>query len=146
VVIVDTPFTASSREEAWALITDLSRLIPCVSGGTVVATKTPADVDAEIKVKMGAMSLRFVGSVAIVEEDAEAGRALLRVKSRESNGQGDANADVTFTLGDDGGTVHTEARVTGKAASMGEGVVTTVLDALIRDFAKRFDAATGAAG
>ena len=32
------------------------------------------------------------------------------------------------------GTVHTAAQITGKAASMGDGVVSTVLDALIRDF------------
>ena len=32
------------------------------------------------------------------------------------------------------GTIHTAAQITGKAASMGEGVVVSVLDALIKDF------------
>ena len=86
---------------------------------------------------MGAMSMKFTGTVSVVEQDDAAHRALLRVKSREAGGQGYANADVTFTLADGGGTIHTAAQITGKAASMGEGVVVTVLDALIKDFTSK---------
>ena len=57
------------------------------------------------------------------------------VKSREAGGQGYANATVTYALTDGGGTIHTSAQITGKAASMGEGVLVGVLDALIADFA-----------
>ena len=94
----------------------------------------PESVKAEIKVKMGAMSLTFTGTVEVVEQDAEAHRALLKVKSREAGGQGFANADVEFSLSNGGGTIHTAAQISGKAASMGEGVMVTVLDALIKDF------------
>jgi uncharacterized protein len=59
---------------------------------------------------------------------------VLQVKSREASGQGHANADVTFSVSDGGGTIHTAAQITGKAASMGEGVMVSVLDALIRSF------------
>ena len=58
----------------------------------------------------------------------------MSVKSREAGGQGHANADVLFQLADGGGTIHTKAQITGKAASMGEGVMVGVLDALITDF------------
>lgn len=37
--------------------------------------------------------------------------------------------------GKGGATIHTAVQISGKAASMGEGVVVTVLDALIKDFA-----------
>ena len=90
---------------------------------------------------MGAMSMRFAGTVSVVEQDPEAHRALLRVKSREVGGSGYANADVTFTLADGGGNIHTAAQITGKAASMGEGTVATVLEALIKDFTNNFVAA-----
>ena len=83
---------------------------------------------------MGAMSMTFTGSVEVAEQDDAEHRALLKVKSREAGGQGFANADVTFNLNDGGGTIHTAAQITGKAASMGEGVVVSVLDALIKDF------------
>lgn len=80
---------------------------------------------------MGAMSMRFTGTVAIVEQDADAHRAALRVKLREAGGSGHADAEVTFTLDSAGGNVHTAAQITGKAASMGESMVSTVLSALI---------------
>ena len=73
----------------------------------------------------------------VAEKDAGAHRALLRVKSREAGGQGHANADVVFQLDDGGGTIHTRAQITGKAASMGEGVVAGVLEALINDFTQK---------
>jgi carbon monoxide dehydrogenase subunit G len=65
---------------------------------------------------------------------------VLSVKSREAGGQGYANATVTFTLSDGGGAIHTNAQITGKAASMGEGVVAGVLDALVADFAGKLSA------
>jgi carbon monoxide dehydrogenase subunit G len=121
-------------EETWQGILDLERLIPCVEGGSVIERTGPESVKAEIKIKMGAMSLTFKGTVEVAEQDPGAHRALLKVKSREAGGQGYANADVTFALSNGGGTVHTAAQITGKAASMGEGVMVTVLDALISDF------------
>ena len=101
----------------------------------MLETTGPNSVRAEIKVKLGAMSLNFTGTVEIVEQDAATHRVVLSVKSKEAGGQGHANADVVFALSDGGGTIHTNARITGTAASMGEGVVAGVLDGLITDFA-----------
>jgi carbon monoxide dehydrogenase subunit G len=126
--------TSKSIDDSFAAITDLERVVPCVEGGRVLETISPESVRAEIVMTMGAMSLTFTGTVEIAEQDAGAHRALLRVKSKEAGGQGHANADVAFQLEDGGGTIHTKAQITGKAASMGEGVVIGVLDALITDF------------
>jgi uncharacterized protein len=140
-VELDHPFTTDKGlDHSWSTVLDLEKLVPCVEGGSVVEKTGPESVKAEIKVKMGAMSMKFKGTVEVVEADEAAHRALLRVKSREQGGQGHANADVVFTLNDGGGTVHTAAQITGKAASMGEGMVSTVLDALIRDFTEKFSA------
>jgi carbon monoxide dehydrogenase subunit G len=127
--------TTKSIDDSFAAVTDLERVVPCVDGGRVLEATSPDSVKAEITMKMGAMSMKFTGTVEVVEKDEAAHRALLRVKSREAGGQGHANADVTFQLNDGGGTIHTRAQITGKAASMGEGVVVGVLDALITDFA-----------
>ena len=124
-------------DESFAAITDLERLVPAVEGGRVLDTTGPDSVKAEIVMKMGAMSMKLVGTVEVVERDEEAHRAVVRVKSREVGGTGHANADVTFQLDDGGGTIHTRAQITGKAASMGEGVVVGVLDALITDFTSK---------
>jgi carbon monoxide dehydrogenase subunit G len=134
-VELDHPFTTSrTLDDSFATILDLERVVPCVEGATVLERTGPESVKAEIKVKMGAMSMKFTGTVEVVEQDAAAHRIVLNVKSREAGGQGHANATVAFDLTEGGGTIHTNAQITGKAASMGEGVVGGVLDALITDF------------
>ena len=129
--------TAKPIDKSFATILDLERVVPCVEGGTVLETMGPDSVRAEIKVKMGAMSLTYNGTVEIVEQDDAAHTAVMSVKSREAGGQGHANATVSFALTDGGGTIHTNAQITGKAASMGEGVVVSVLDALVESFAEK---------
>ena len=129
--------TGKPTDYNWEAVLDLDRLIPCVQGGKVVERTSPTAAKAEIKVKMGAMSMTFAGTVEVVEQDDAAHRALLKIKSREVGGQGHANADVAIDLNDGGGTIHTAAQITGKAASMGEGVVVSVLDGLIKDFTQR---------
>ena len=126
--------TEKSIDDNFAAITDLERVVPAVEGGRVLETTGPGSVKAEIVMKMGAMSMKLIGTVEVVEQDAAAHRAVVRVKSKEVGSTGHANADVAFQLADGGGTIHTRAQITGKAASMGEGVVVGVLDALIKDF------------
>jgi len=137
-VQLDHSFTTSKPiDESWRAILDLERLVPCVEGGSVTERTGPESVKAEIKVKMGAMSMNFAGTVTVTEQDEANHRAVMQVKSKELGGSGYANAEVVFTLADGGGTVHTAAQISGKAASMGEGVVSGVLDALIQDFTSK---------
>jgi carbon monoxide dehydrogenase subunit G len=134
-VDLDHPFAIERPiDETFAAIVDLERVVPCVEGGSVLERTGPNSVKAEIKVRMGAMSMTFTGTVEVTEQDAAQHRAVMTIKSKEAGGQGHANADVSFVLDDGGGTVHTHAQITGKAASMGEGVMVGVLDALIKDF------------
>jgi len=129
--------TGKDTDYNWEAILDLDRGVPCVEGGKVVERTSPETAKAEIVVRMGAMSLTFRGTVEVVERDDAAHHAVLRIKSKEKSNQGHANADVTFDLSDGGGSIHTAAQISGKAASMGEGVMVTVLDALINDFTQK---------
>jgi uncharacterized protein len=134
-VDLDHSFTMSgATDENFAKVTDLEQLVPCVEGGSVLEKTGDDSVKAEIVVRMGAMSMKFTGTVEITEKDEATHRAVMQVRSREAGGQGHANATAEFNLADGGGTLHTHAQITGKAASMGEGVVQGVLDALINDF------------
>src|SRR3954454_21716440 len=83
--------TAKPLDESFAAITDLDRVIPAVEGGRVVERTGPDAVNAEIVVRMGAMSMTFTGSVEVVEKDADAHTAVMSVKSKEKGGQGHAN-------------------------------------------------------
>ena len=140
-VQLEHAFTMSKpADESFATITDLEQVIPCVEGGRVLERTSDDAVKAEIVVKMGAMSMKFTGTVELTEKDPEAHRAVMTVKSREAGGQGHANATAVFALDDGGaGTLNTNAQITGKAASMGEGVVAGVLDALIKDFTGKLE-------
>jgi uncharacterized protein len=137
-VELDHPFsTAKPIDESFASVLDLERVVPAVEGGRVLEKTGPNTVKAEILMRWGAMSMKMFGTVEVVEQDPAAHRAVVRVKAKEAGGQGHANADVVFQLADGGGTIHTRAQITGKAASMGEGVVAGVLDGLITDFTQK---------
>ena len=67
-VELDHSFTTGRPvDETWDAILDLDRLIPCVEGGRVVERTGDDSARAEIKVKMGAMSMTFTGTVEVVE-------------------------------------------------------------------------------
>ena len=129
--------TTKAIDDSFATIVDLERTIPCVEGGSIVERTGPDSARAQVKVKMGAMSLTYTGTVEITEKDPAAHRAVMTVKAKEAGGQGHANATVEFALSEGGGTIHTRAQITGTAASMGEGIVTGVLDAMIGDFGSK---------
>ena len=137
-VVLEHSFsTTKSLDESFAAVSDLERTIPCVEGGSITEVTGPDTAKAEVKVKMGAMSLKYTGTVEITEKDPAAHRVTMTVKSREAGGQGHANATVVFSLHEGGGTINTNAQITGTAASMGEGIVTGVLDAMITDFSTK---------
>ena len=129
--------TGKGTDHNWDAILDLDRIVPCVEGGKVIERSSDEKAKAEIKVKMGAMSMTFRGTVEVTERDDDAHSALFAVRSKDTGGQGYANADVRVTVDDSGGAINTKATIAGKAASMGEGIVQTVLDALIKDFTKK---------
>ena len=81
---LDHPFSSAKPiDENWAAILDLERVVPAVEGGRVIEMTGPHSAKAEIKVKMGAMSMMFTGTVEVTEQDAAAHRAVITVKSRK---------------------------------------------------------------
>jgi carbon monoxide dehydrogenase subunit G len=92
-----------------------------------------------IKVKVGPMSMTYKGNVEITERDEAAHRAVMKARAKESRGQGTADADVTMELTGSNGrtsaTVTTEVEVSGKIATMGQGVLQDVSGRLIKTFA-----------
>src|SRR5664279_2584915 len=89
-VELDHPFTtAKSMDENWAAILDLERVVPAVEGGRVIEKTGPNSAKAEIKVKMGAMSRTFTGTVEVTEQDEADHRAVIGlVLLRDLDGAG----------------------------------------------------------
>lgn len=125
--------------EVWQTLLDLERVVPCVPGAKVVEKTGDKSVKAEVKIRLGSMSMTYTGPAEIVEQDDAAHRAVLTAKAKEAGGQGNADSKVVVQLTEaeerTEGTIHSDVYVTGKAAQMGEGVIAGVTEGMIEAFA-----------
>ena len=127
-------------EQAWALLMDVPRMIPCMPGATLTETIDDATWKAMMSVKLGPISLAFDTDVKREEADEYAHRARLSAKARESRGRGAASAMIdSWLTALDGGTrvdVATELQLTGPVAQYGRGIVQDVSQQLVQSFAE----------
>jgi uncharacterized protein len=140
--VVDAPL-----EQVWEAMLDVERVAPTVPGAQVLERTGDDAYKVAIKVKVGPMSMTYRGEVEITERDETAHRAVMKARAKESRGQGTADADVTMLLsGENGGTaatVTTEVQLSGKVATMGQGVLQDVSGRLVRTFAENLAAMLG---
>jgi carbon monoxide dehydrogenase subunit G len=126
-------------DAVWDALLDVERVAPTVPGAQVLERVGDDAYKVAIKVKVGPMSMTYRGEVEITERDEAAHRAVMKARAKESRGQGTADADVTMVLaGRDGGTsatVTTDVQLSGKAATMGQGVLQDVSRRLVDTFA-----------
>jgi len=134
-------FTVSDPDQAWGVISDVNKLVPCVPGAKIISADGTTKAEAEIEVEMGSMSMKFSGPVEIVETDEGSKRAVIKAKAKDESGQSNADGTVTIQIGGDGGSVDATASVNGKAASMGEGTVQAVLQQLVKQFTSNVEKA-----
>ena len=131
---------AKPIDEVWATMLDLERVVPAVPDAKVLDRTSDKSVTAEIKIRLGSMSMNYSGPAEIVERDDAAHRAVLKARAKEAGGQGNAEAKVEITLAEGGGgtdaKLHSDVIVTGKAAQMGEGIIAAVTEAMIKQFAE----------
>ena len=136
---VDAPI-----ERVWETVLDVERVAPTVPGAQVLERTGDDAYKVAIKVKVGPISMTYRGEVEITERDEAAHRAVMKARARESRGQGTADADVTMELsGSDGrtsATVTTEVQLSGKVATMGQGVLQDVSGRLVQTFAQNLAA------
>ncbi|GAC1539673.1 MAG: hypothetical protein NVS3B12_26030 [Acidimicrobiales bacterium] len=123
--------------EAWAVLTDVERIAPCLPGAQLQEIEGD-QYRGVVKVKVGPITAQYKGVATFIEQDASGHRLVLRAEGRDTRGQGNANATVTATLVDDGtGTavkVVTDLTITGKVAQFGRGVLADVSGKLIDQF------------
>jgi carbon monoxide dehydrogenase subunit G len=123
---------------------DVERVAPTVPGAQVLERTGEDAYKVAIKVKVGPMSMTYRGDVEITERDDAAHRAVMKARAKESRGQGMADADVTMVLDEEDGrtaaTVTTEVELSGKVATMGQGVLQDVSGRLVQTFASNLAA------
>jgi len=126
-------------DEAWAVLTDVERIAPCMPGATL--QEIEGDVyRGVVKVKLGAIATAFKGEAHFVERDDVNHRAVLHGEGRDTTGKGNADAMITASLQSINETetkcvVETDLRVTGKVAQFGRGIMGDVSKKLMAQFA-----------
>ena len=135
----DNSFTVDKPiDEVWSTMTDLERVIPAVPGAEILEKTGDDAVKAGVKIKLGSMSMNYSGPAEIVEKDDASHRAVMTAQAKEAGGQGNADAKVTMELSEQGAgtevSLHSVVNVTGKAAQMGEGVISAVTEGMIKEF------------
>ena len=123
---------------AWATLTDLARIAPCLPGATL--TSIEGDVyKGHVTVKVGPIVAKFGGQATFQERNDTAHRAVLKGEGRDSTGKGNASAIITAQLevvdaGTTRCTVNTDLTITGKIAQFGRGALADVSDKLLKQF------------
>jgi len=124
-------------EQAWAILTDVERIAPCLPGAQLREVEGD-EYRGVVKVKVGPITTSYEGTARFVELDEASRRVVLKAEGRETRGQGNANALVTATMSPAGSstlvTVVTELSITGKVAQFGRGVLADVSAKLLEQF------------
>jgi hypothetical protein len=124
-------------DRAWAVLTDLERIAPCMPGAQLQEIEGD-EYRGVVKIKVGPITAQYKGQATFLSQDASNHVAVLRAEGRETRGQGNANATITATLVPDGDgtavTVLTDLVVTGRVAQFGRGVLAEVSAKLLDQF------------
>jgi uncharacterized protein len=128
---------------AWAVLTDLERIAPCMPGAELQEVEGD-EYRGVVKVKVGPISAQYKGSARFVEKDDKQHKAVLLAEGRDTRGQGNASATVTaLAVPDDDGTtisITTELTITGKVAQFGRSAMGEISAKMLTEFAERLEA------
>ncbi len=130
-------------DEAWAIITDVERIAPCLPGAELqeIEGETYRGV---VKVKLGAISSQFKGEANFLDRDDAAYRAVIKGAGRDTGGRGNASAEITaqaesLSPTSTKVTVSTDLHITGKVAQFGRGIMGDVSSKLMAQFANNLN-------
>ena len=135
--------------EAWAILTDLERIAPCLPGAQL--TEVEGDTyRGQVKIKVGPILAQFKGQASFVSRDDVAHKATLKGEGRDTTGKGNASAMITAELTSvtptsTKCTVHTDLSISGKVAQFGRGALADVSDKLHAQFSENLNQLISAA-
>lgn len=126
-------------DEAWAVITNVERIAPCLPGAQL--QEIEGDIYRGIvKIKLGSITPQFKGQATFIERDDAAHKAVLKAEGRDTGGRGNASAEIEAQAESLSPTstrvvVTTDLHITGKVAQFGRGIIGDVSKKLMAQFA-----------
>jgi uncharacterized protein len=143
---LDNSFTVPvPPEQAWDVLLDVERIAPCMPGASVTSVEGD-EVQGQVKVKLGPLSLTYKGTAKFTEKDEASRTIAIEATGKETRGAGTASANVQAILkpGDAAGStlvsIHTSLNVTGRPAQFGRSLLPEVSGKLIAQFATNLEA------
>lgn len=135
---IDNEFTVGVPiDRAWAVLTDLEGIAPCMPGA--VLTGVEGDVySGKVKIKVGPITSEYAGTARFTERDEVSHRAVIDASGRDVRGAGNAAAAITAQLRAEGSStvvsVDTDLKISGKIAQFGSGMIKEVSTKLLGQF------------
>jgi hypothetical protein len=127
-------------DQAWAVMTDLERLAPCLPGAALTEVGDDG-YHGTVRVKVGPVVAQYAGVAKFRELDEDAHHAVLEAKGKERSGRGLASAVVTADLSGEGEQtrvrVGTDLTISGALAQFGRGAITEISERLFAQFIER---------
>lgn len=142
---LDSAFTVTAPiDQVWTTLMDFQEVAGCVPGAEVLSKLSEDAYQVGMKVKLGPVTMQYKGQMEVVERNEKAYRAVLKGSAKEARGQGTAQATAHLQLVQEGGatrgTVHADVALSGRAAAMGQGVIGSVTDQMMLQFAQNLQA------
>ena len=134
---------SASMEEAWALLTDIPAIAPCLPGAKLISQDGDT-YEGTMKVKVGPIVAEYSGTATVVEMNEADRTVKLTASGRDKRGAGNASADIFASMVEaDGGTtvsIATDLKVAGKVAQFGRGAMADISKKLLGQFAECIEA------
>ena len=130
-------------EEAWPIICDLERIAPCMPGAQLEEIEGEV-YRGRVKVKLGPVNAQFKGQAEFVERNDDDHTAKLKGSGRDTQGRGNASADISaaaeaLSPTSTKCTVVADIHITGRVAQFGRNVMSDVSKKLIDQFANNLN-------
>src|SRR4029077_15398013 len=130
-------------DEAWAVITDVEKIAPCLPGAQL--QEIEGDIyRGVVKIKLGSITPQFKGQASFTDRDDAAHTATLKAEGRDTGGRGNASAEIAAQAESLSPTstrvvVTTDLHITGKVAQFGRGIIGDVSSKLMGQFANNLN-------
>jgi carbon monoxide dehydrogenase subunit G len=139
---IETSFAVPAPvDRAWAILTDVPRIVPCMPGAKLTEVVDARTFRGTAGVKIGPMQLSFAGQAQIEEQDAKAHRVRVVARANDTKGRGGAQATLVFVLVPDGAAtrvdITTDLQLNGAVAQYGRGagLIKEVANQIVGQFA-----------
>jgi len=129
---------AAPAETVFAFLTDPTRVVVCLPGAGLDEIESPTVFHGNVKVKVGAVTVAYKGTINMTEHDAATGKVQMVGEGREKGGAGSAKMTMDSMILEEGGvttvTVNADVKLAGKIVRFGRGMIQAVSAQVFKDF------------